>query len=118
MPRRCSAIEAGVQRYVDALTGDYDWENGAMPMPSEKLCGLCLWGAKGKTVDNRKFSPLLRDEKLYAKAGEVTKKWMAKWGENQGTYSNVPIIPSAQSGGGSFFGGNAAVGNAEKMERP
>ena len=110
------SMEAGAQRYVDALTGDYDWESGAMPMSGEKLCGVCLWGAKGRTDDNRKFSSLLRDEKLYAKAGEVTRKWMAKWGENQGTYSDVPITPSAAGGGGSFFG-DAAVANAEMMER-
>jgi len=79
-------LEDGVKRYVDVLTGEPEWESGAMPMSGPNCLPGCLWGAKGPMVDNRQYAPYLRDEALNAKAAAKVREYTAKWA----TYSVSP----------------------------
>ncbi|GMI42574.1 hypothetical protein TrCOL_g10247 [Triparma columacea] len=116
-------MDAGVQRYVELLTGEEKYSSGSMPMSGELLCKClcfpgCAWGGKGKLGDNRSMSALLRDDdgKLKKKAFEVTQKWMKNWSENAGTYSSVPITPSASAGANKGFSKEIAP-EEESMNR-
>jgi len=71
-------LENGAQRYVELLTGEPEWESGAMPMSGPSGCP-CLWGAKGPMADNRAYAPYLNDEALNEKAAAKVRECTAKW---------------------------------------
>lgn len=80
---RCMCVmqtmDVGVQRMVDVLSGEPEWESGAMPM-SPANCGCCLWGFMGSPmVDNRDLIPYMRDESLYAPAAASIRKFQKTW---------------------------------------